>query len=85
MLFRSDVLDAERNLLTANTTRLQAGANLYVSEYALLSAMGLLTASHLRLGVPIFDPSAYLNAVKHAPATTARGAKLDRILKTLGK
>ena len=80
-----DVLDAERNLLTANTTRLQAGANLYVSEYALLSAMGLLTASHLRLGVPIFDPSAYLNAVKHAPATTARGAKLDRILKTLGK
>jgi outer membrane protein len=80
-----DVLDAEQNLLSAKAARLQAGANLYISHYQLLQAMGLLTAEHLHLGIPTFDPSAYLNAVKHAPATTARGAKLDRILKTLGK
>ena len=80
-----DVLDADQNLLSAKASRLQAGANLYVSRYRLLSAMGLLTADHLHLGIPTFDPSAYLNAVKKAPATTARGAKLDRILKTLGK
>ena len=80
-----DVLDAEQNLLSAKAARLQAAANLYVSQYQLLSAMGLLTADHLNLGIPTFDPSAYLNAVKRAPATSGRGAKLDRILKTLGK
>ncbi len=80
-----DVLDADQNLLSAKAARLQATANLYVSQYQLLSAMGLLTASHLRLGIPTFDPSAYFNAVKHAPATSGRGAKLDKILKTLGK
>ena len=80
-----DVLDAEQNLLSARASRLQAAANLYKSQYQLLSAMGLLTANHLRLGIPTFDPNAYLNAVKNAPATSGRGAKLDRILKTLGK
>ena len=80
-----DVLDAEQNLLSAKASRLQAAANLYVSQYQLLSAMGLLTADHLQLGIPTFDPNAYLNAVKRAPATSGRGARLDRILKTLGK
>ena len=80
-----DVLDAEQNLLSAKASRLQAAANLYISQYQLLSAMGLLTADHLQLGIPTFDPNAYLNAVKKAPATSGRGAKLDRILKTLGK
>ena len=80
-----DVLDADQNLLSAKAARLQAAANLYVSQYQLLSAMGLLTAEHLRLGIPTYDPSVYLNAVKNAPATSGRGAKLDRILKSLGK
>lgn len=80
-----DVLDADQNLLSAKATRLQAQANLYVGQYQLLSAMGLLTAEHLGLGIPTFDPSAYLNAVKNAPATSGRGKKLDSILKTLGK
>lgn len=80
-----DVLDAEQNLLSAKASRLQAQANLYISQYSLLSTMGLLTAEHLHLGIPTFDPQAYYNAVKGAPATSARGAKLDKILKTLGK
>lgn len=80
-----DVLDADQNLLSAKAARLQASANFYISQYQLLSAMGLLTVEHLRLGIPTFDPSAYLNAVKNAPATSGHGAKLDRILKTLGK
>jgi outer membrane protein len=80
-----DVLNAEQNLLSAKASRLQAQANLYVNQYSLLSAMGLLTADKLHLGIPTFDPQAYYNAVKKAPATTARGARLDRILKTLGK
>ncbi|MEO6298980.1 MAG: TolC family outer membrane protein [Paracoccaceae bacterium] len=80
-----DVLDAEQNLLSAKSARLTATANFYIGQYQLLSTMGLLTARHLHLGVPIFDPQAYYNAVKTAPATSAQGAKLDRILKSLGK
>lgn len=80
-----DVLDAEQDLLSAKAARLQATANYYIGQYQLLSAMGLLTADHLKLGIPTFDPQAYFNAVKNAPATSAQGAKLDRILKTLGK
>ena len=80
-----DVLNAEQDLLSAKAAQLQAQASLSVSQYGLLSAMGLLTADQLNLGIPTFDPSAYLNAVKKAPATSARGAKLDKILKTLGK
>jgi outer membrane protein len=80
-----DVLTAEQNLLSAKAARLTAQANLYAYQYALLADMGLLTASSLHLGIPTFDPQAYYNAVKNAPATSARGAKLDRILKTLGK
>lgn len=80
-----DVLSAEQTLLSAKSAALQAQANLSVSQYSLLSAMGLLTAEDLKLGVPTFDPEAYYNAVKSAPATSTRGAKLDKILKTLGK
>ena len=80
-----DVLDSQQDLLSAKAAHLQAQANLSVSQYGLLAAMGLLTADQLKLGIPTFDPAAYLNAVKKAPATSSRGAKLDKILKTLGK
>lgn len=80
-----DVLQAEQTLLSAKAAALQAEANLYVNQYGLLAAMGMLTAEDLKLGVPVFDPEAYYNAVRSAPATSTQGAKLDRILKTLGK
>ncbi len=80
-----DVLDAEQKLLSAKASRLESTANFYVGQYQLLSAMGQLTVSNLHLGIPTFDAQAYYNAVRHAPATGSRGAKLDRILKTLGK
>lgn len=80
-----DVLNAEQDLLSARASRLTAQANLYIGQYTLLSTMGMLTADKLHLGIPTFDPEAYYNVVKHAPATSSRGAKLDRILNTLGK
>jgi outer membrane protein len=79
-----DVLDAEQELLDARAARLQAEAGRYTGVYVLLSAMGLLTADHLRLGIPTYDPAAYYNAVKTAPATSAQGRKLDRILEKIG-
>ncbi|MGQ0564863.1 MAG: TolC family outer membrane protein [Gemmobacter sp.] len=80
-----DVLDAEQDLLSARTNRVSVEANRYVSVYVLLSTMGLLTVDHLGLGIPTYDPAAYYNAVKDAPATSAQGKKLDRVLKSIGR
>jgi len=79
-----DVLDAEQNLLDARAGRLLAEANLYIGIYQLLSSMGLLTADHLKLGIPTYDVTGYYNAVRNAPAHSPQGAKLDRILRSIG-
>lgn len=80
-----DVLDAEQDLLEARTNRISAEATRVIQVYALLSAMGLLTVDHLGLGIPTYDPAAYYNAVKNAPATSAQGKRLDRVLEAIGK
>lgn len=79
-----DVLNAEQELLSARTTRLSAEANYYIGVYTLLARMGLLTVDHLKLGIPTYDPEAYYNAVKAAPATSSQGKRLDRVLKAIG-
>ena len=79
-----DVLDAEQDLLDARAARIDAGVNQYLAVYGLLSAMGLLTVDHLDLGIATYDPQAYYNAVRTAPASP-RGAQLDKVLERLGK
>ncbi|THD84507.1 transporter [Aliigemmobacter aestuarii] len=79
-----DVLNAEQELLDARAGRLQAVANRYLSVYGVLQSMGLLTVDHLKLGIPTYDPAAYYNTVKNAPVHSIPGAKLDRILKSIG-
>lgn len=80
-----DVLDAEQALLAARVQRVSAQAGRAVQVYAVLSAMGLMTADHLALGIPTYDPAAYYNAVRNAPATSAQGRRLDRVLEAIGK
>jgi outer membrane protein len=80
-----DVLNAEQDLLDARAERLRAEAQRYVGVYQLMAAMGLLTVEHLKLGIPVYDPAAYYNAVRSAPAHSVQGQRLDRILKTIGK
>jgi outer membrane protein len=80
-----DVLNAEQELLSARTARLSAQASYYIGVYTLLSRMGLLTVDHLKLGIATYDPEAYYNAVKSAPATSSQGKRLDRVLKSIGK
>jgi outer membrane protein len=80
-----DVLNAEQDLLDARAERLRAEAQRYVGVYQLMAAMGLLTVEHLKLGIPVYDPAAYYNAVRGAPSHSAQGKRLDRILKTIGK
>jgi outer membrane protein len=81
-----DVLNAEQELLDARANRIAAQSNEVIASYALLSAMGLLTADHLNLPVQQYDPSAYYNLVKDAPsALSSQGAALDRVLQAIGK
>jgi outer membrane protein len=80
-----DVLNAEQELLNARVTRIQAEAQRYLGVYAVLQTMGLLTAEHLGLGIPTYDPAQYYNAVKSAPAHSAQGKKLDKIMEKLGR
>ena len=75
-----DVLDAEQELLSAQNDLLEARRDEYVATYSLLSAMGLLTVEHLGLRVEGYDPAAYYNAVRNAPARSVRGQRLDRVL-----
>ena len=67
-----DVLNAEQDLLDARTSRINAEAESVRAVYTLLSAMGLLTVDHLRLGIPTYDPAAYYNSVKNAPVLSER-------------
>ncbi|MCV2869464.1 TolC family outer membrane protein [Defluviimonas sp. WL0002] len=80
-----DVLDTEQDLLDAKAARINAQTQLQVATYSLLASMGLLTAEHLKLGVPAYDPEAYYNAVKAAPHTSVQGKSLDRVLQAIGK
>lgn len=82
-----DVLTAEQTLLNARVSLVTAETQAHQAAYALLSSMGLLTAQHLKLGVPSYDPAAYYNVVRHAPASgfASQSAALDRIMKRLGQ
>jgi len=82
-----DVLEAEQDLLDAQVSAIQARINREAGIYTLLNAMGLMTVDHLKLNVPVYDPAAYYNAVKTAPSrnVSAEGAKLDRVLESLGR
>ncbi|MDG1472184.1 MAG: TolC family outer membrane protein [Ascidiaceihabitans sp.] len=81
-----DVLDAEQELLDAEAARISAEVDEYVAAYTVLSTMGLLTATSLRLNVQQYDPTAYYNLVKDAPAVRSKqGQKLDKVLRALQK
>lgn len=81
-----DVLQAEQELLDAQTARLSARATQALAAYDLLQAQGLLTVENLNLAVERYDPELYYNQARTAPAfVTKRGQDLDRVLKALKK
>jgi len=81
-----DVLDAEQELLDAQTNLISAQIDEINARYGILSSMGLMTADHLKLGIRTYDPTAYYDLVKDAPATYSKqGKQLDRVLKAIGK
>lgn len=79
-----DVLDAEQDLLDAETNRISARADQYIAAYSVLESMGLLTAERLKLPVQLYDPAAYYNLVKNGPAKQSKqGKQLDRVIRAL--
>jgi outer membrane protein len=82
-----DVLDAEQDLLEARISRIEASADLYLASYAVLSASGLLTVSHLDLPVPRYDVEAYGAAFQPGVPRVAspQGERLDGLLRAIGR
>ena len=59
-----DVLNAEQVLLNSRVTLVQNLANLVNNSYGVAAAIGRLTARDLNLNVPLYDETAYYNAVR---------------------
>jgi outer membrane protein len=59
-----DVLNAQQALLTSQVTLVQNLTQLITASYQVASAVGRLTARDLHLPVPLYDDTAYYNAVK---------------------
>lgn len=74
------MLDTEQDLLNAQSNLVSSQRDEYVAGYTLLSAMGLLTVSHLGLPVDAYEPTIYFEAVEDGPFAPNRGAVLDRVL-----
>ncbi len=59
-----DVLNAEQTLLNSRVTLVQNLASLITNSYGVAAAIGRLTARDLNLNVPLYDETAYYNAVR---------------------
>ena len=59
-----DVLNATQLLLNSRTTLVQNLAQVITASYAVAAAIGRLTARDLHLPVPLYDETAYYQAVK---------------------
>ncbi len=59
-----DVLNAEQALLNSRVTLVQNLTSLINASYAAAASIGRLTARDLNLNVPLYDETAYYNAVR---------------------
>ena len=62
-----EVLDAQRELVNARVSHARAQRDVIVSRFALLAAVGRLSAEHLDLPVIGYDPTANLRRIKFRP------------------
>ena len=59
-----EVLQQQQTLLTAQVALVQSLSSLVLTSYGVAAAIGRLTARDLRLPVPLYDETAYYNAVR---------------------
>jgi outer membrane protein TolC len=60
-----DILDAQRELLDAQVSLVRARRDEIAASYAILAAIGDLTATNLGLDVPIFDDAKHYETVRN--------------------
>ena len=60
-----DVLNAEQALLNSRVTLVQTLASVVTASYQVASGIGRLSARDLALNVPLYDETAYYNAVRN--------------------
>lgn len=77
-----DVLNSEQDLLQAQSDLLTAIRDEYVNAYGVLSAMGLLTVDHLKLGIDSYNPDVNYKKVSGA---NKFGIKRQQLLEKLKK
>jgi outer membrane protein len=65
-----DVLNAQQALLNSETTLVQNLASVITASYTVAQAIGRLTARDMALPVPLYDETAYYNAVRNKWAGT---------------
>jgi outer membrane protein len=65
-----DVLNAQQAVLNSEVTLVQNLTNLVIASHGVALATGRLTARDLNLGVPLYDETAYYNAVRDRWAGT---------------
>lgn len=78
-----DVLNAEQELLDAQSNRIFASASVQLASYALLESMGQLTVEALNLGIPTYDVEAYSSGFRtpqRVETPSEQGQRLDRIM-----
>lgn len=76
-----DILNARQDLVEAETSLISSRIEDARARYVILEAVGELTAIGLGLPVETYDPAAYYNQVRDAPAALSdQGRALDRIL-----
>ncbi len=80
-----DILNAEQDLVQAESNLTTAEHDHYVAVYSLLSAMGLLTVKHLNLGIKTYDTNENYNRVSTAPGPTKEDKLLQKIFSRAGK
>ena len=77
-----DVLDAEQEVLNAESGLASGERDEYVAAYNLVASMGLLSVDYLGLGVERYDPNVYYQSVTgKVPQASRQGTALDRISK----
>jgi len=75
-----DVLDAEQDVLNAESNQASAERDEYVAAYNLVASMGLLNVRYLGLGIAEYNPDINYQRVTGTTAVTSRESKvLDRI------
>ena len=80
-----DALNAEQELLDAQTALVQAEVNRYVRVYELLESIGLMTVKHLGLDVETYDVTEYYRQVENAPLSDAVGFRLRKAVDSTPK